>query len=199
MSSPPSRPAKAAGQDRGVRGAEEADMDADLVTTAVRTLRAQGERISVRSVHAIVGGSFRDISKLLREARATPVAGEVASVEGEPEPMPLEPAPERRSAFGPAPPTMRIVAPDIASGYMIINVADFDAQTMTPYEAPPTAGLNPAARPMWLGSTPVCPRCHTALTLGDGPVGCETCGTQVRRPVRGKHGQDLLDAHAEVR
>jgi hypothetical protein len=42
-------------------------MDHQTVTDAVRTLRAGGQRISVRAVHGITGGSFRDLSRLLRE------------------------------------------------------------------------------------------------------------------------------------
>jgi len=36
------------------------------VTRAVQQLQAQGERASVRKVHRLVGGSFRDIARLLR-------------------------------------------------------------------------------------------------------------------------------------
>ncbi len=55
-------------------------MDHQTVTDAVRTLRAQGERVSVRTVHGITGGSFRDVSRLLRELLAD---DELADLEAE--------------------------------------------------------------------------------------------------------------------
>ena len=42
-------------------------MDRRRVQDAVTRLRERGEQPSVRKVHRLVGGSFRDISKLLRE------------------------------------------------------------------------------------------------------------------------------------
>jgi hypothetical protein len=41
-------------------------MNGAMVTEAVRRLRAQGERISVRSGHAVMGGSLQDISNSIR-------------------------------------------------------------------------------------------------------------------------------------
>jgi hypothetical protein len=43
-------------------------VDLHVVRDAVRTLRERNERISVRAVHALIGGSFRDLTKLLRHA-----------------------------------------------------------------------------------------------------------------------------------
>jgi hypothetical protein len=50
------------------------------VTEAVHTLKAQGTRVSVRTIHAMLGGSFRDISKMLRgaEVSAEPLADDDA-------------------------------------------------------------------------------------------------------------------------
>jgi hypothetical protein len=62
-------------------------MKETTVTEAVQILRAQGERISVRAVHALTGGSFRDITKLLRDAREFLAHDEVAALDAEaPEP-----------------------------------------------------------------------------------------------------------------
>jgi hypothetical protein len=44
-------------------------MLADTVTQAVKTLRERGERLSVRNLHGLVGGSFRDLSRLLKDHR----------------------------------------------------------------------------------------------------------------------------------
>jgi rubrerythrin len=91
-------------------------MNADVVTEAVNRLRQQGQRISVRAVHQLTGGSFRDLARMLRERHDPPVDGDP-----------------------------------------------------------------PVARPMWLGATPVCPQCHTALRLADTPVPCPTCGQWVQQ------------------
>ena len=45
-------------------------MDAADVQHAVTALKAQGTRVSVRAVHAMIGGSFRDISHWLRDVAA---------------------------------------------------------------------------------------------------------------------------------
>jgi chromosome segregation ATPase len=45
-------------------------MDAAVVQHAITALKAQGERVSVRAIHARIGGSFRDISHWLRELAA---------------------------------------------------------------------------------------------------------------------------------
>jgi hypothetical protein len=59
-------------------------MDQSMVTDAVRTLRARGERVSVRAVHTLIGGgSFRDISKYLRDAREFLADDELAGLEAE--------------------------------------------------------------------------------------------------------------------
>jgi hypothetical protein len=55
-----------------------------------------------------------------------------------------------------------------------------------PREALQPAPDGPVARPMWLGSQALCPRCHWPLTLDDAPVPCVTCGTWVQQPVRGR-------------
>jgi Plasmid replication region DNA-binding N-term len=68
-------------------------MNGATVTEAIRTLRAQGERISVRAVHQLTGGSFRDLSRILRESRDVLADEEVAGLEVEPETPP--PAPGR--------------------------------------------------------------------------------------------------------
>ena len=36
----------------------------------------------------------------------------------------------------PQPPTMKIVSEDTENGFIVINVADFDAATMKPFDAP---------------------------------------------------------------
>jgi len=67
-------------------------MDLRLVTEAVRELRARNERVSVRAVHALTGGSFRDLTKLLRDATEFMSDDEVAALEAEaPEPPPPPP------------------------------------------------------------------------------------------------------------
>ncbi len=45
-------------------------MDAASVQQTVTELKAQGGRVSVRAVHAMIGGSFRDISRWLRDVAA---------------------------------------------------------------------------------------------------------------------------------
>ena len=42
-------------------------MDQATVHAAIQTLRQQGQQVSVRNVHRLTGGSFRDISRLLRQ------------------------------------------------------------------------------------------------------------------------------------
>jgi Plasmid replication region DNA-binding N-term len=42
-------------------------MLAETIRHAVETLQQQGQRISVRAVHALSGGSLRDVHRLLRE------------------------------------------------------------------------------------------------------------------------------------
>lgn len=42
-------------------------MDIGQVQKAVAQLQRQGETASVRKVHAITGGSFRDVARLLKE------------------------------------------------------------------------------------------------------------------------------------
>jgi hypothetical protein len=45
-------------------------MNQSVVTDAVRARRSRGERVSVRAVHSVIGhGSFRDLNRLLREAK----------------------------------------------------------------------------------------------------------------------------------
>jgi hypothetical protein len=57
-------------------------VDQSVVTDAVRTLRARGEKISVRAIHSVIGGgSFRDISRYVRELRALLGDDELASLE----------------------------------------------------------------------------------------------------------------------
>src|SRR5689334_21043326 len=46
------------------RGGE--DMDRKLIESAVTAIEAQGKRVSVRSVHALTGGSFRDVQRHLK-------------------------------------------------------------------------------------------------------------------------------------
>jgi DNA repair ATPase RecN len=45
-------------------------MDATAVQHAITALKAQGGRVSVRAIHAKIGGSFRDIHRLLRDVAA---------------------------------------------------------------------------------------------------------------------------------
>jgi Plasmid replication region DNA-binding N-term len=69
-------------------------VDLQVVQEVVRTLRARGERVSVRAVHGVTGGSFRDVSRLLREVREFLDDDELASLDGETEaPEPVESAP----------------------------------------------------------------------------------------------------------
>jgi hypothetical protein len=58
-------------------------MDQQIVTDAVRTLRTRGERVSVRAVHSFTGGSFRDLSRLLRNTGEFLADEEVADIEAE--------------------------------------------------------------------------------------------------------------------
>jgi hypothetical protein len=59
-------------------------VDQSVVTEAVRTLRARGERVSVRAVHTLIGGgSFRDISRFLRDAREFLADDEIAALDTE--------------------------------------------------------------------------------------------------------------------
>jgi hypothetical protein len=44
-------------------------MHIDVVTAAITRLEAQGKRVSVRAIHAITGGSFRDIVRNLQTLR----------------------------------------------------------------------------------------------------------------------------------
>jgi Plasmid replication region DNA-binding N-term len=45
-------------------------MNATAVQHAITALKAQGGRVSVRAIHAGIGGSFRDIHHLLRDVAA---------------------------------------------------------------------------------------------------------------------------------
>jgi hypothetical protein len=45
-------------------------MQEESVVAAVRQLRAAGQRVTLRAVHAITGGSHRDLTRLLRELLA---------------------------------------------------------------------------------------------------------------------------------
>src|SRR6266851_236703 len=54
-------------------------MDVTTVAKAVTTLRKQGQPVSVRNVHRLTGGSFRDISRILRALQPSPLAGSQAS------------------------------------------------------------------------------------------------------------------------
>jgi hypothetical protein len=56
------------------------EVDHQIVINAVRTLRADGQRVSIRAVHGITGGSFRDLSRLLKELLAD---DEIADLEAE--------------------------------------------------------------------------------------------------------------------
>lgn len=58
-------------------------MDQQIVTDAVRTLRTRGERVSVRAVHGLTGGSFRDVSRLLRDAREYLAEDEAAELDAD--------------------------------------------------------------------------------------------------------------------
>jgi hypothetical protein len=69
-------------------------MDAAAVRQAVTELKAQGGRVSVRAIHAKIGGSVREISHWLHECAAEGVGGEAAEeVAGIPDegPRPLTP------------------------------------------------------------------------------------------------------------
>jgi hypothetical protein len=69
-------------------------MDATAVQHAITALKAQGERVSVRAIHARIGGSFRDIHRLLRDvaAESDEVEADEAVAEGPDEaPQPLTP------------------------------------------------------------------------------------------------------------
>jgi Plasmid replication region DNA-binding N-term len=65
-------------------------LEKSAVNDAVRTLRARGERVSVRSVHTLLGhGSFRDISRLLKDSMEFLTDDEAGALEDEPvEPVP---------------------------------------------------------------------------------------------------------------
>jgi hypothetical protein len=67
-------------------------MDLQVVQEAVRFLKSQGERVSVRSVHRVTGGSFRDISRLLAELKEFLNDEESSELEAEGE-APVLPAP----------------------------------------------------------------------------------------------------------
>ncbi len=58
-------------------------MDLSVVQGAVRALKARGDHVSVRAVHSVTGGSFRDVSRLLREAKEFLDEDEVAALEVE--------------------------------------------------------------------------------------------------------------------
>jgi hypothetical protein len=63
-------------------------MDLQIVTEAVRRLRADHQRITVRAVHSLTGGSFRDLTKLLRDAREFLEEDEADELDAEAEPTP---------------------------------------------------------------------------------------------------------------
>jgi hypothetical protein len=67
-------------------------VDLSVVQEVVRVLKARGERVSVRAVHGVTGGSFRDVSRLLRDAREFLDEDEAAALEADAEPEPLMPA-----------------------------------------------------------------------------------------------------------
>jgi hypothetical protein len=63
------------------------------VVRAIRQLRSANQRVSVRTVHALAGGSFRDISRILRESRELLVDDELANLDVDTEvPEPATPA-----------------------------------------------------------------------------------------------------------
>jgi DNA repair exonuclease SbcCD ATPase subunit len=58
-------------------------VELSTVTEAVRTLRARNERVSIRAVYALTGGSFRDLSKLMKDATEFMSADEVDELDAE--------------------------------------------------------------------------------------------------------------------
>lgn len=64
-------------------------MDEASVTNAVHQLTTRGEAPSVRKVHALIGGSFRDILKLMKSlpAEETPMVTETAPAPVLPQPV----------------------------------------------------------------------------------------------------------------
>jgi DNA repair ATPase RecN len=76
-------------------------MDATAVQHAIAALKAQGGRVSVRAIHARIGGSFRDIHRLLRDVAAEGDAVEAdEEVAGDPDEasQPLTPLQRARDA-----------------------------------------------------------------------------------------------------
>lgn len=69
-------------------------MNVQAVIEAVRTLRSQGQHISVRSVHSLTGGNFRDVHRLLKDSRDLIGDEEVAALEVD-APAPSPPVPGR--------------------------------------------------------------------------------------------------------
>lgn len=65
-------------------------MDFDTVTDAVNRLRADGQHPTIRAVHALTGGSFRDISKFLA---MLPVAGDAKAAGEADMPAPIQRTP----------------------------------------------------------------------------------------------------------
>ena len=58
-------------------------MQEDTVVAAVRQLRVEGQRVTLRAVHAITGGSHRDLTRLLRGAKEFLADDEVADLDEE--------------------------------------------------------------------------------------------------------------------
>jgi hypothetical protein len=69
-------------------------MDVTTIEHAVTTLQQQGKPVSVRSVHRLTGGSFRDISRLLRTLHPSLLAGAQASTDA-PQVAEVPPQPPR--------------------------------------------------------------------------------------------------------
>jgi len=53
----------------------------ETIRDAVGTLQREGQKISIRAVHALTGGSFRDISHLLKTA-VLPAGAVLPDLEG---------------------------------------------------------------------------------------------------------------------
>jgi hypothetical protein len=63
-----------------------------VVAEVIRRLRADGQRITLRAVKGLVGGSYRDLTRLLKDAKEFLADDEVADLDTEtPEPLPPPP------------------------------------------------------------------------------------------------------------
>ena len=58
-------------------------MDGETVTAAIARLRREGKPITVRSIHALLGGSFRDLAPLVRASKELLDDAEVEAIEAE--------------------------------------------------------------------------------------------------------------------